>query len=73
MEGVRNIPGALGHYLWAKGTTVKELLQEARNKKKAKVLPKRARGRNQENFVVLKVLEQIKLIRLLLYTHVEFV
>ena len=67
------IPGALGHYPWAKGTTVKELLQEARNKKKAKVLPKRARGRNQGEFVVLKVLEQKKLIRLLLYMNVEFV
>ena len=67
------IPGALGHYPWAKGTTVKELLQEARNKKKAKVLPKRARGSNHENFVVLKVLEQKMLVRLLLYMHVEFV
>ena len=58
---VPRIPGALGHYPWAKGTTVKELLQEARNKKEAKVLPKRARGRNhRENFAVLKEANQTR-------------
>ena len=44
-DSLPRIPGALGHYPWAKATTVKELLQEAKDKRKAKVLPRRAIGR----------------------------